>query len=171
MKYILAKLIGHKEVRDLKPEECIFCQIANGHHPAAGTILYEDETLVCFPDYRPCGVVHLQIVPKRHILNVDSLQPGNQQHLDLATSMLGLGQRMVEAQSPGALASGRAKFGYHLEPFHSVLHLQYVANVFILIFFMILVLPPHPAHRCMFQTDAACTHLCCLISYSKGGLD
>ena len=83
MRSLLAKLIGNPEVVDLPPDLCIFCRIIDGHHKDNKTIIYEDETLVVFPDIRPAGVCHLQVVPKRHIINVNALRPGNQQDYDL----------------------------------------------------------------------------------------
>jgi diadenosine tetraphosphate (Ap4A) HIT family hydrolase len=80
MKNFLARLIGNPEKVDLPPEKCIFCKIANGKHPDSRTIIYEDETLVVFPDIRPAGRAHYQVVTKRHIVNVGALRPGQQDY-------------------------------------------------------------------------------------------
>ena len=85
MRSLLAKVIGHPEVVDLPPDKCIFCRIIAGHHTDNKSIIYEDDTLVVFPDIRPAGVVHLQVVPKRHIINVNSLRSGNQNDYELGT--------------------------------------------------------------------------------------
>lgn len=76
MKNFLARIIGNPEVVDLPPEKCVFCQIAGGHHRDSRTIVYEDETLVVFPDIRPAGRAHYQVVPKQHRINVDALRRG-----------------------------------------------------------------------------------------------
>jgi hypothetical protein len=60
----------------------VFCRIADGGHRDSKTILYEDDRLVCFPDISPSGAAHFQVVPKEHLLNVASLQAG-EEHQEL----------------------------------------------------------------------------------------
>ncbi len=45
-------------------EDCIFCKIAGGK---LGSLVYEDSELAAFRDINPEAPVHILIVPKRHI--------------------------------------------------------------------------------------------------------
>lgn len=45
--------------------ECIFCKIRDKLLPAK--LMYEDEDVMVFPDIHPAKLVHLLIVPKKHI--------------------------------------------------------------------------------------------------------
>ena len=47
---------------------CIFCDIATGHSPAA--VEYEDEQIIAFQDINPAAPVHILIIPKKHIASV-----------------------------------------------------------------------------------------------------
>ncbi len=51
--------------------DCIFCKIAAGSVPAE--ILYQDEDLISFRDINPQAPVHLLIVPRKHIANLNDL--------------------------------------------------------------------------------------------------
>lgn len=51
---------------------CIFCGIANGEIPSK--LVYEDETIVVFPDLHPQAKVHLLMVPKQHFSNILDMQ-------------------------------------------------------------------------------------------------
>ncbi len=53
--------------------DCIFCKIANKTIPS--TIEYEDDEVVAFRDLNPMAPHHLLIVPRRHIINLDSAAP------------------------------------------------------------------------------------------------
>jgi diadenosine tetraphosphate (Ap4A) HIT family hydrolase len=86
MKALLARLIGNPRVVHLSPEECVFCQIVSRKHKDSQTIIYEDDTIVIFPDIRPAAVGHYQIVSKKHILNVDTLiENPTKEHYNLGT--------------------------------------------------------------------------------------
>jgi histidine triad (HIT) family protein len=50
---------------------CLFCQIVERTLPAR--IIHEDEWSIAFEDIRPQAPVHLLIIPKKHIVSVDSL--------------------------------------------------------------------------------------------------
>ncbi|WP_345774503.1 histidine triad nucleotide-binding protein [Pontibacterium granulatum] len=52
--------------------ECIFCQIAAGNAPAK--IVYQDEHLVAFRDRAPKAAIHLLVITRKHIRNLDDLQ-------------------------------------------------------------------------------------------------
>lgn len=46
-------------------EDCVFCGIIAKKIPAK--IVYEDESIIVFPDIQPRKPVHLLIVPKEHL--------------------------------------------------------------------------------------------------------
>ncbi|MHB1453898.1 MAG: histidine triad nucleotide-binding protein [Saccharofermentanales bacterium] len=50
---------------------CIFCKIAAKE--ISSNIIYEDDTLVCFPDIHPEAPVHVLIVPKKHYADILAL--------------------------------------------------------------------------------------------------
>lgn len=54
-----------------KKSECIFCKIANKEIPAE--IVYEDETVIAFPDVHPIVPVHILVIPKKHLESVADL--------------------------------------------------------------------------------------------------
>ena len=45
--------------------DCIFCKIVTKELPS--TPLYEDETVLAFPDIHPVKPIHLIVIPKKHI--------------------------------------------------------------------------------------------------------
>ena len=47
------------------PEECIFCQLADGEMSIE--LLYNDDMFAAFRDINPVAPVHILIVPKKHI--------------------------------------------------------------------------------------------------------
>jgi histidine triad (HIT) family protein len=49
---------------------CIFCRIIKGEIPC--TKVYEDEQVLAFEDIQPLAKVHVLIVPKTHIENLNS---------------------------------------------------------------------------------------------------
>ena len=49
---------------------CIFCRIIKGEIPC--TKVYEDELVLAFEDIQPMSKVHILIVPKTHIENLNS---------------------------------------------------------------------------------------------------
>lgn len=57
--------------------DCIFCQIAAGE--ARAVVVYEDEHIVAFRDRAPKASVHLLVIPRKHLRNLDDLQVGDAQ--------------------------------------------------------------------------------------------
>ena len=51
---------------------CIFCKIAAKKLPSK--IQYEDEDMVAFDDIAPKALVHILIVPKKHIESIKELE-------------------------------------------------------------------------------------------------
>jgi histidine triad (HIT) family protein len=52
-------------------DDCIFCKIARKEVPTQP--LYEDHDLIAFPDINPIAPVHVLIVPKEHMLNLNEV--------------------------------------------------------------------------------------------------
>ena len=54
---------------------CIFCRIIGGDIPS--DTIYENETVKVFKDINPVAPVHLIIVPKKHIDDINELDETN----------------------------------------------------------------------------------------------
>ena len=54
-------------------ERCIFCKIVRRELPAK--IVYEDDDCVVFHDINPAAPVHLLMIPKRHIVSMQEINP------------------------------------------------------------------------------------------------
>ncbi|HHV43684.1 MAG TPA: histidine triad nucleotide-binding protein [Firmicutes bacterium] len=52
--------------------DCLFCKIAAGQ--ISSDIVYSDEQVVAFKDINPQAPVHLLIIPRKHIPNVNSIE-------------------------------------------------------------------------------------------------
>jgi histidine triad (HIT) family protein len=52
-------------------EECIFCTIANND---GSKLLWQNDVAAAFADNNPRAPVHVLVVPKKHVRNVDDLQ-------------------------------------------------------------------------------------------------
>ncbi len=52
-------------------EDCIFCKISKREIPS--DIVYEGEDIIAFPDLSPKAPVHILIIPKKHIVPIDSV--------------------------------------------------------------------------------------------------
>lgn len=50
---------------------CIFCKIASKEIPAQ--IVYENDSIIAFNDINPAAPVHILIVPKKHIPDIDRI--------------------------------------------------------------------------------------------------
>ena len=98
---------------------CIFCKIIAGTAPAE--ILYRDDQAVAFRDIRPAAPVHILVVPIRHIVSVNELDPQDESlvgHLfSIACQVAGqagigrTGYRCIINTGPD---SGQAVFHLHL---------------------------------------------------------
>jgi histidine triad (HIT) family protein len=53
-------------------KDCLFCKIAAGEMET--NFVYQDEKVVAFKDLNPQAPVHLLIVPKKHISDLNNLQ-------------------------------------------------------------------------------------------------
>ncbi len=52
--------------------KCIFCQIVNKKLPA--DIIFENKNILVFKDIKPKAPIHLLVIPKEHISNLNKLQ-------------------------------------------------------------------------------------------------
>lgn len=55
--------------------DCIFCKIAAWEIPSKK--VYEDDNMLAFYDINPMAKVHVLVIPKQHIENVDGVTPEN----------------------------------------------------------------------------------------------
>ena len=53
--------------------DCIFCKIINKELPS--TVVYEDEEILAFKDINPVTPVHILVIPKKHISNLNEVEP------------------------------------------------------------------------------------------------
>lgn len=82
--------------------DCLFCKIAAKQIPAS--IVHEDAELVAFKDIAPQAPVHVLIVPKVHIDNLNALESG---HAELMGRMALVAARLAQDL-------GIAEAGYRL---------------------------------------------------------
>lgn len=52
--------------------DCIFCKIVNGDIPSEK--IYEDEDILAFKDVNPMAPIHVLIIPKKHIKNLNEVK-------------------------------------------------------------------------------------------------
>jgi len=83
-------------------DNCIFCQIAGGEIPAK--IVKQDDLVVAFQDINPQSPTHIQIIPKKHIESVLSVDSGDAELL----------YHMLEIASEIARESGLDRRGFRL---------------------------------------------------------
>lgn len=81
-------------------EDCIFCKIASGK---LGTLVFEDGELAAFRDISPEAPVHMLIVPKKHIADLNDS--------GLESALIG---RMAAAAVCLAKTEGVDESGYRL---------------------------------------------------------
>ncbi len=80
-------------------QECIFCKIVRKEVPSAP--LHEDHDLLAFPDINPVAPVHVLIVPKEHM---DNLNEAGAHDVALLGKMLRLAAKI--ANEKGIAESG-----------------------------------------------------------------
>ena len=56
-------------------ENCIFCKIINKEIPS--TMVYEDEYVCAFKDLNPVAPVHVLVIPKIHIQDLEHVNEEN----------------------------------------------------------------------------------------------
>lgn len=53
-------------------EDCLFCKIIKGEIPSSK--VYEDDEILAFNDINPAAPVHVLVIPKKHIVNVNEIK-------------------------------------------------------------------------------------------------
>ena len=81
---------------------CLFCQFAQGQKKTE--VVYENEELIVFKDINPKALVHLLIVPKKHIKSINELVEKDK---DLVSQIIFLAKELAKKQ-------GIAEKGYRL---------------------------------------------------------
>jgi histidine triad (HIT) family protein len=98
--------------------DCLFCKIVAGDIPADK--LYEDDDIFIFRDISPQAPTHFLVIPKKHLVDVSSIQEEDEQLMgkmlrkagDIAAEEgLGEGFRAVINSGAGA---GQLVFHIHL---------------------------------------------------------
>ena len=59
--------------------DCLFCKIINGDIPSSK--VYEDDMILAFNDIAPMAPVHVLVIPKEHIANVDGITEENSKYV------------------------------------------------------------------------------------------
>src|SRR3546814_5473753 len=67
-------------------DNCLFCKIAKGEIPSKKA--YEDDDFFAFHDINPAAPVHLLLIPKRHIVSMQDVQPQDAPRSEEHTSEL-----------------------------------------------------------------------------------
>ena len=60
---------------EVRVSDCIFCKIINKEIPS--TVVYEDDKVLAFKDINPEASVHVLVVPKQHIKNIEDINKDN----------------------------------------------------------------------------------------------
>lgn len=98
--------------------DCLFCKIAAGEIPAEK--LYEDDEMLAFRDISPQAPTHFLVIPKKHLVDVSSVQEADEQLMGkllrktaeiAADNGIAEGFRVVINSGPGA---GQLVFHIHM---------------------------------------------------------
>lgn len=102
-------------------KDCLFCKISKKEIPSE--IIYQDEAVTVFKDINPVAPIHLLIIPNKHIVSLQEMEPGDEEILG----------KLFSAAKNAAEVSGINDSGYrliinngpdaHQEIFHFHMHL------------------------------------------------
>lgn len=59
--------------------DCVFCKIINKEIPAK--IVWENDHILAFENIKPVHPVHVLIIPKKHIANIQDVKPEDGEYL------------------------------------------------------------------------------------------
>ena len=83
-------------------DNCLFCKIIKGEIPS--TVVYKDEQVTAFRDINPAAPIHVLVVPKKHIADVNDIVEGDEM---LMGHLLRMAKSIAEKE-------GIAESGYRL---------------------------------------------------------
>ena len=111
--------MGQRNSKNLE-EDCVFCKIVDKELDAE--IVYEDESFVAFRDIKPDAEIHIQLIPRKHIQDINALTCND---IELVEKLKELGKEIIMNQ-PGDTHKKLAtqKFAFHVPPYNSVNHLH-----------------------------------------------
>ncbi len=73
---------------------CLFCQIINKEKPSE--IIFENEKVIVIKDINPKALVHLLIIPKKHIVSVNEVEPEDR---ELVGDLILIAQKIAEEKN------------------------------------------------------------------------
>ena len=82
--------------------DCIFCKINRGEIPA--DVVYEDEHCLAFRDIQPKAPIHLLLIPRKHVENLDDLSEDDR---DLMAHMMLVIPQIARQQGLAGRVTGR----------------------------------------------------------------
>ena len=83
-------------------DECIFCRIVRKELPSLP--IHEDHDLIAIPDIQPVAPVHVLIMPKEHMVNLN----------DVGKNDMGILGKMLRLSAKIANEKGIAESGYRV---------------------------------------------------------
>ena len=80
-------------------ENCIFCKIANKQIPS--TMVYEDEYVCAFKDLNPVAPVHILVIPKVHIQDLEHINEENIEYVTKGQEAFQKVSKIMEVNESG----------------------------------------------------------------------
>lgn len=110
--------------RPLEARQPLPAAMGDGRRGLSG--FYEDELVTCFVPRDPSAALHLLVVPREHIPNVNGLQRGDASHLLLLERMRKVGETQLRlcGEQLGWPPDVAHSFVFHVPPFNSINHLH-----------------------------------------------
>ena len=99
---------------NVEKSKCIFCNWETQD------VVFTDEKTVVFNDKYPMAKIHILVIPKEHIDNINSL---NEDHLELLNQMKTKALNHIKKINP-EINENEISFGFHTPPFNSINHLH-----------------------------------------------
>ncbi len=99
---------------NVEKSKCIFCNWETQD------VVFTDGKTVVFNDKYPMAKIHILVIPKEHIDNINSL---NEDHLELLNQMKTNALNHIKKINP-EINENEIIFGFHTPPFNSINHLH-----------------------------------------------